>query len=162
MAGQIRANECNGRGVEKLIAKRYGGTLVDDRINPFDVVTDRALIEVKSCKPKTITKKIAEKVYFIPGRFMVCPKSHQRLREEAEQQGKDYFYVFVIREGKIREPAQYPNTEDDIRIVDSRELRWIDVDKILKKAKTTKRSKDGVENVCIRSEEIFGQKKLVP
>ena len=134
----IKTNEEIGRAVEKLVNKRVKGTLVNKRI-PYDIETDKELIEVKSARLKTKGSKRGgrKEQYMQTGRFNVLLTSHNKLVEIAKEKLKVPLYIFCLYDlDKNNKP----------KIINIRTLVWVEVNGILE-GRVVYRRKDGLKSV---------------
>lgn len=145
MVSQIRKNERRGRKIERQVLQCFGkdAILANNRYTPYDIKTCCLLVEVKSCKIKTINEKNGKS--YRKGRFVINHQSHQNLKTEAEKQNKSPWYHFIVI------------SRNSKTVLKRFSRTWANVDNILKKIKPITR-KDGLIYYLITYTKLIGGK----
>jgi hypothetical protein len=140
----IKSNELIGHEIERLIAQDFEVQRINENRGSFDLETRTELIEVKSCRPLTVSHGTACSV----GRFAFVLSSHRGLRDEALGRNLTPSYLFVLYEAN---PV--------VTIIERRSRTWEQVDAVLRDAVVYRRG-DGLEYAELAYTRFISQSRL--
>lgn len=140
----IEDNERVGRDVEKYVAPKVSGQVIEAKNNSFDLKNHTVVYEVKSCFVNTLNQQ--NKKGTQSGRFVVCVPSHEKLKAEAEALGLAPLYYFVLKDRDVN--REWFSIQEKI-------MSWAEVDELMKQGRRWIRSKDNVTFVTIQHVLIF-------
>lgn len=93
----------DGEKYEKLAIRILNddyGKLYQTGIEQYDLMNDKFLVEVKSCK---LVRKVKDNGSGNPGyqygRFYILKKNHDMMMKESESSNRHAFYIFFIESG---------------------------------------------------------------